>query len=145
MLDDFGLPETLAAYLGNFSKRTGIRAYLSLDGINERLPPDVEVCVYRIVQEALTNVARHSGALTCEVSLRRIGEHVELAIEDSGRGMTLTSDAHDARRALGLMGMRERAQSLDGRFVIGNRPEGGTKILVTLPVAPGVRAARKVG
>ena len=145
MLDDFGLPETLAAYLGNFSKRTGIRAYLSLDGINERLPPDVEVCVYRIVQEALTNVARHSGALTCEVSLRRIGEHVELAIEDSGRGMTLTADAHDARRGLGLMGMRERAQALDGRFVLGNRPEGGTKILVTLPVAPGARSAREVG
>ena len=120
-------------------------AYFSLDGINERLPPDVEVCVYRIVQEALTNVARHSGALTCEVSLRRIGEHVELAIADSGRGTTLTADAHDARRGLGLMGMRERAQALDGRFVIGNRPEGGTKILVTLPVAPGARSARKAG
>ena len=145
MLDDFGLPETLAAYLGNFSKRTGIRAYISLDGITERLPPDAEVCVYRIVQEALTNVARHSGALTCEVSLRRIGEYIELVVEDSGRGMTLTADAHDARRGLGLMGMRERAQALDGRFVIGNRPEGGTRILVMLPVAPGGRSARQAG
>jgi signal transduction histidine kinase len=145
MLDDFGLPETLAAYLRNFSKRTGIHAYFSLEEIEERLPPDVEVCIYRIVQEALTNVARHSGALTCEVSLRRVGEHVELAIEDSGRGMTLTSDAHDARRGLGLMGMRERAQALDGRFVLGNRLEGGTRIVVTLPAAPGARATRKAG
>jgi signal transduction histidine kinase len=145
MLDDFGLPETLAAYLRNFSKRTGIRAYFSLDGIDERLPPDIEVCIYRIVQEALANVARHSGALSCEVSLRRLGDNVELVIEDSGRGMTLTSDSRDARRGLGLMGMRERAQALDGRFVLANRAEGGTRILVTLPAAPGARSARKAG
>lgn len=145
MLDDFGLPETLAAYLRNFSKRTGTRAYFSLDGAEERLPPDVEVCIYRIVQEALTNVARHSGALSCEVSLRRLGDHVELVIEDSGRGMALTSDSRDARRGLGLMGMRERAQALDGRFVLANRPEGGTRILVTLPAAPGAHSARKAG
>jgi len=145
MLDDFGLPETLEAYLRNFSRRTGIRAYFTLEGIDERLPPDVEVCVYRIVQEALTNVARHSGALTCEVSLRRVGEHVELLIEDSGRGMPLKADASDARRGLGLMGMRERAQALDGRFVLTHRPEGGTRIAVTLPAAPGVRVTRKAG
>ena len=145
MLDDFGLPETLAAYLRNFSKRTGIRAYFSLGGVQERLPPDVEVCIYRIVQEGLTNVARHSGALSCEVSLRRVEDHVELVIEDSGRGMTLSSDAHDARRGLGLMGMRERAQALNGRFVLANRPEGGTRIVVTLPAAPGARSARKAG
>jgi signal transduction histidine kinase len=144
MLDDFGLPETLAAYLRNFSKRTGIRAYFSVEGIDERLPPDVEVCIYRIVQEALTNVARHSGALTCEVLLRRLADNVELVIVDSGRGMTLTSDARDARRGLGLMGMRERAQALDGRFVLANRPEGGTRIVVTLPAAS-ARSAQKAG
>ena len=76
---------------------------------------------------------------------RRTGDDVELVIEDSGSGMTLTSDAGDARRGLGLMGMRERAQALDGRFAFGNRPEGGTRIVVTLPVAPGVRSARKAG
>ena len=145
MLDDFGLPETLSAYLRNFSKRTGIRAYFSHEGIEERLAPDVEVCIYRIVQEALTNVARHSGALTCEVALRRDQDHVELVIQDSGRGMTLTSDATDARRGLGLMGMRERAQALNGHFVLANRDEGGTRIVVTLPAAPGPRSARKAG
>lgn len=97
------------------------------------------------MQEALTNVARHSGALSCEVSLRRLGDHVELVIEDSGRGMTLTSDSRDAGRGLGLMGMRERAQALDGRFVLANRPEGGTRIVVTLPAAASVRSAQKAG
>jgi signal transduction histidine kinase len=145
MLDDFGLPETLAAYLRNFSKRTGIRAHFSHEGGDTRMPPDVEVCLYRIVQEALTNVARHSGALSCAVSLRRVGAQVELVVEDSGRGMAPASGGADARRGLGLMGMRERAQSLAGRFTIANRPEGGTRIVVTLPAGTGADAARKAG
>jgi signal transduction histidine kinase len=145
MLDDFGLPETLAAYLRNFSRRTGIRAQFLHEGENERLTPDVEVCVYRIVQEALTNVARHSGALSCTVSLRRIDGEVELVVEDSGRGMVSSVDGADARRGLGLMGMRERAQALAGRFTIANRPEGGTRIVVTLPVRAGAQVSRKAG
>jgi len=144
MLDDFGLPETLAAYLRNFSRRTGIRAQFAHEGGDVRMPPDVEVCLYRIVQEALTNVARHSGALTCSVTLRRIDSHVELVVEDSGRGMAQGGGA-DARRGLGLMGMRERAQSLSGRFAIENRPEGGTRIIVTLPIGTGAVVERKAG
>ena len=143
MLDDFGLPETLAAYLRNFSKRTGIRAYFTHDEVEDRMPPDVEVCLYRIVQEALTNVARHSGALSCAVSLRRSGDQVQLVVDDSGRGMADAAGGADARRGLGLMGMRERAQSLAGRFTLENRPEGGTRIVVTLPV--GNHATRKAG
>jgi signal transduction histidine kinase len=143
MLDDFGLPETLAAYLRNFTKRTGIRAHLTHEGGDERMPADVEVCLYRIVQEALTNVARHSGALSCDVFLRRSGDEVELIVEDSGRG--IVSDGTDARRGLGLMGMRERAQSLSGRFLIVNRSEGGARVTVTLPVKAGSRTVRKAG
>ena len=145
MLDDFGLPETLAAYLRNFSRRTGIRAHFSHEGGDDRLTPDVEVCVYRIVQEALTNVARHSGALSCTVSLKRVEGEVELVVEDSGRGMVSFADGADARRGLGLMGMRERAQALAGRFTIANRPEGGTRIVVALPVRAGAQASRKAG
>jgi signal transduction histidine kinase len=141
MLDDFGLPETLAAYLRSFSKRTGIRAQLTHEGLEGRLPPDAEVCVYRIVQEALTNVARHSGAIACSVAVARQGDTVTLVIEDQGRGITGAADRlADARRGLGLIGMRERAQALAGRFSIENRPEGGTRVSVVLPV-PHVDAA----
>jgi signal transduction histidine kinase len=145
MLDDFGLPETLAAYLRNFSKRTGVRAQFSHDGGAERMPPDVEVCLYRIVQEALTNVARHSGALSCSVALRQGEREVELIVEDSGRGIVLTPGAADVRRGLGLMGMRERAQALSGRFELSDRPGGGTRISVTLPVQTTTGSARKAG
>jgi signal transduction histidine kinase len=145
MLDDFGLPETLAAYLRSFSKRTGIKAQLELDGLGDRLPADVEVCIYRIVQEALTNVARHSGALSCTVSIRRVDEAVSLVIEDTGRGFTDAADRIVAAgRGLGLIGMRERAQALAGRFAIENRPEGGTRITVSLPVPRIVSAAQRV-
>src|SRR5690606_19305724 len=115
MLDDFGLPEALAAYLRSFSKRTGIKAQLTHDHLESRLPADVEVCIYRIVQEALTNVARHSGALTCSVSVTRGADAVTLVIEDSGRGIAGGADRLvAARRGLGLIGMRERAQALSG-------------------------------
>jgi signal transduction histidine kinase len=132
MLDDFGLPETLTAYLRSFSTRTGIRAQLVPDGLDARLPADVEVCIYRIVQEAMTNVARHSGAQNCTVSVSRRAAELRLCVEDDGRGIGMVSPR--APHGLGLIGMRERAQALSGRFVIENRPEGGTRLVVVLPV-----------
>jgi signal transduction histidine kinase len=137
MLDDFGLPEALRAHLRSFSTRTGIRAQLTHERMDDRLPPEVEVCVYRIVQEALTNVARHSGASACTVSLVRREGFLHLAIEDDGRGVApLPSRTADVRRGLGLIGMRERAQALSGSFAIESRSEGGTRLVVRLPVPP---------
>jgi signal transduction histidine kinase len=137
MLDDFGLPEALRAYLRGFSQRTSIRAQFIHERMTERLPADVEVCVYRIVQEALTNVARHSGASTCTVSLIRRENVLQLSVEDDGRGLAAPpARPVDERRGLGLIGMRERAQTLSGSFVIENRPEGGTRVVVKLPVPP---------
>ena len=135
MLDDFGLPEALRAHLRSFSKRTGSRAQLTHERMDERLPPEVEVCVDRIVQEALTNVARHSGASSCTVSLVRRDGLLHLTIEDDGRGLNpVMPRMTDARRGLGLIGMRERAQALAGSFTIEDRPEGGTRVVVRLPV-----------
>ena len=135
MLDDFGLPEALAAHLRGFSTRSGIRAQFTHERMDERLSPEMEVCAYRIVQEALTNVARHSGASSCTVALVRCDGVLQLTIEDDGRGIdTPAARARDARRGLGLIGMRERAQALAGSFVIENRAEGGTRVMVRLPV-----------
>ena len=142
MLDDLGLPDTLDTYLRGFSKRTGIRAQLAHERMDERLPPDVEVSVYRIVQEALTNVAKHSGATTCMVRLIRRDNALNLTIEDDGCGVEagLAQPGH-VRRGLGVIGMRERAASLSGTFSIADRDEGGTRVLVSFPLpAPGVVA-----
>jgi signal transduction histidine kinase len=140
MLDDFGLPETLQTYLRGFSKRTGVRAQITTERMDERLPADVEVGLYRIVQEALTNVLKHANATTCTVRLVRRDDHVHLTVDDDGTGIESVVDpAGPARRGLGIIGMRERAASLAGTFNIQNRPEGGTHISVRLPLsAPGV-------
>ena len=139
-LDDFGLPETLRAYVRSFFKRTGIAADLVHEGLEERLPVDVEVCIYRITQEALTNVARHSGARRCTVSLTRRSGVLELVIEDDGRGIDAAPSSSDVSRGLGLIGMRERAQSLAGQFSIANRAQGGTRVTVVLPVPEAIAA-----
>ncbi|MGH6690878.1 MAG: sensor histidine kinase, partial [Gammaproteobacteria bacterium] len=136
MLDDFGLPETLRAYLRSISTRSRIQTQLTLERMDDRLPQEIEVCVYRIVQEALTNVARHSGATTCTVSVIRREDALHLLVEDDGYGIDpeVINGASTARRGLGLVGMRERAQALKGTFLIENRKEGGTRVSVTLPV-----------
>ena len=140
MLDDLGLPDTLDTYLRGFSKRTGIRTQFTHERMDDRLQADVEVGIYRIVQEALTNVAKHAGATTCTVRLVKRDDHVQLTIEDDGRGVeSPLTTASGARRGLGVIGMRERAASLSGAFSIGDRPEGGTRVAVRLPlVAPSV-------
>ena len=135
MLDDLGLPDTLDTYLRGFSKRTGIRAQLTHERMDERLPAEVEVCIYRVVQEALTNVAKHSRATSCTVRLVRRDDAVQLAVEDDGRGVEAASDGVPGR-GLGVIGMRERAASLSGTFSITTREEGGTRVTVRLPLAP---------
>ena len=131
-LDDFGLPTTLTTYLRNFSQRTGIQAHL-VETVEERLAPEMEVGIYRIVQEALHNVARHSEATSCTVSLNAGDNMLHLIVEDNGRGLR-TSEPHRVRRGLGLIGMRERVQALGGTFRIGGRPGGGTQISAALPL-----------
>jgi len=131
MLDDFGLPTTLGTYLRTFSHRTGIRAQLA-DTIDARLLPPIEVCAYRIVQEACNNIVQHSGATACTVTLGAEEGTVRLTIDDNGRGFGTM--AADVRRGLGLIGMRERAQSLGGTFAVERAPGGGTRISVGLPL-----------
>jgi signal transduction histidine kinase len=130
MLDDFGLPATLTAHLRKFSERTGIRSQLA-ETLDARLSPPLEVAVYRICQEALNNVARHSGAAACTVSLTAGEGVLLLVVEDNGLGCR--PSIAPAARGLGLIGMRERAQALGGTFAIEKRVGGGTRVLVSLP------------
>ena len=132
-LDDFGLPATLTAYLRRFSARTNVRAQLA-ETLEERLAPQVEVCVYRIVQEALNNVARHSGATACTVTLSAGSGALELLIEDNGHGFVSLPDALPSSRGLGLIAMRERAQAIGGTFSIEEPPSGGVRVSVMLPL-----------
>ena len=86
--------------------------------------------VYRILQEALANVARHSGARQASVRLRSHDQFLELEVEDRGRGF----EAHGSRRGLGLVAMRERAALLGGTLEVTSVPEGGTRVRLSVPV-----------
>lgn len=132
-LDDFGLPTTLATYLRSFSHRTGIRGQIA-ETIDDRLPPRIEVCAYRIVQEALTNVARHSAATACTVSLNGGDGLLRIVVEDNGVGLPAPTHGTNGRRGVGLIGMRERAQALGGTLQVASRPGGGTRVAVSLPL-----------
>jgi signal transduction histidine kinase len=135
MLDDFGLPEALRSYLRTFSKRTGISAQFIQTGKEQRLPQAMEVCVYRIAQEALTNVVRHSGARNALVTLSQTDDGLDMTIDDDGHGIDqqISRFGEPSTRGLGVIGMRERAQALGGTFALESRRVGGTRVAIHLP------------
>jgi signal transduction histidine kinase len=107
-LDDLGLRAALTNYVHDWSKRVGISAQLHTSGLwNDRLPSEIETTLYRIAQEALTNVAKHSRAGTVEVILERRADHVVLVVEDNGVGFNPGTDT--PAQGFGLLGMQERA------------------------------------
>ena len=136
MLDDFGLPDTLRWYLRKFSDRTGVRTELVEERLDERLPIDVEVSVYRAIQEALTNVSRHARATTCRVFVQRLAASVIVTVEDDGVGLQASQSGSTARsNGVGLIGIRERALELGGTFRIEGRDGKGTRLTIEIPLA----------
>ena len=107
---------------------------------DERLRPEVETALYRIVQEALTNVARHAGAENVSIVLEKRVSLVRLIIEDDGRGFDVSRELGSGRgnkpsaAKLGLYGMRERAALLEGSLTIESTPDVGTTVFVTVPL-----------
>jgi signal transduction histidine kinase len=134
VLDDLGLPAALERYLGDCRLRYHLHIDLALQSLDgERLPVAVETALYRIVQEALTNVARHAGAQTASVLLERRDRAVRAIIEDDGCGFD-PATAGQAEQRLGLYGIRERAELLGGKLTIESTPGHGTSLFVEIPV-----------
>jgi signal transduction histidine kinase len=134
MLDDFGLAVTLQAYVHAFSERSGVRTELVLDRMEARVPSDVEVCAYRIVQEALTNVAKHAEATSCRVYLHRLPHSLLVTVEDDGKGIAATNSTRaEIRRGVGLVSVRERVSRAGGTVSIESLGRG-TRLTVELPV-----------
>jgi signal transduction histidine kinase len=132
-LEDLGLVAALESQVREFRRRHGV-AIAFLNESTERLHPEIERSVYRVVQEALTNIARHARARAGRVHVQTDAETLHVAIEDDGIGF----DAADVerpgrRRGLGLLGMRERVSQLRGRIDIESAPGRGTRIEVSLP------------
>jgi signal transduction histidine kinase len=131
LLDNLGLPAAVGWYLDGFAKRHGIAAELLQEHMEERLAPEIEAAIYRIVQEALTNVAKHARASLVFVYLRRHDDRgtVTVSIEDNGVGFATVH----AGRGLGLIGIRERVSYLRGTVAFDSAPGKGTRMTVELP------------
>lgn len=137
MLDDLGLPATIEWYLKGFGRRHGVRIELLQDGVDERLPPETEAGIYRIVQEALTNVAKHAQATTCRVFMQRLTNTVLVTIEDDGIGFRPEEvNVPGASRGIGLVGIRERVTQLRGELRLESGPGKGTRLTVEISAQP---------
>ncbi|MFL5944034.1 MAG: GAF domain-containing protein [Gaiellaceae bacterium] len=130
-LDDFGLVAALERLAASFSESSGIEVDLESQLGDDRVPADVETTVYRIVQEALTNIVKHAGANKVSILLVRREDSVTAIVEDDGRGFD--PDAVDSER-LGLTGMRERVELHDGRLTVEAAPGAGTTVRVEVPL-----------
>ena len=130
MLDDFGLVPALEWQAREVSKRTGLRVHVTAEEAAGELSDEQKTCIYRVVQEALHNCARHAQARSVRVVVRQERSKIVLSVEDDGNGF-------DARRVrgLGLVGMEERVNHLGGAFEVESRPGKGTKVAVELPIA----------
>jgi PAS domain S-box-containing protein len=129
MLDDLGLRPALLWHFNRYSTQTGVHVDFQVTGLYSRLPAEVETAAYRILQEALTNVARHAGVGTVDVRVRHEDGELFLAVEDKGVGF----DAAGVRGTCGLSGMCERATLLGGQLTIESQPGAGTRLLAKLP------------
>jgi signal transduction histidine kinase len=129
MLDETGLESTLDWYIPTVEKQTGIDISYLKSGAPFAVDGNSAVHIYRVLQEALNNVARHSGARQAQVRLNFLPESLELEVEDHGKG----SDGATGRNGIGLVGMRERAELLRGTIEFKRPPQGGTLVTLKVP------------
>ncbi|MEA2626921.1 MAG: hypothetical protein QOD06_2966 [Candidatus Binatota bacterium] len=129
-LDDLGLLAALLEHCRRYSKQTGVSARFLHEGLDRRFPPEIEIAAYRIVQEALTNVARHAAVERALVRACGDDETLRIQIEDAGVGF----DPSAPGRTGGLTGMRERAELLGGRLLVASTRGAGTRVIAELPL-----------
>ena len=129
-LDDFGLVPALERLTETFASQTGIAVDLEASVGTERLAPDLETALYRIVQEALTNVVKHARANRVSIVMTRANDVLKAVIEDDGIGL---EPATGGNGGFGLLGMRERVGLVGGRLVVESAPDAGTTIAIEVP------------
>jgi two-component system, NarL family, sensor histidine kinase UhpB len=135
ILDDWGLEAALGWRVDELSKANAIRVTLQVAGMRDRLPRDLEVTFYRVAQEAMNNIARHSHARHAQIMLKREERWLMLEIKDDGVGFNTTVMQAGRLRGLGLLGMRERLALVGGELTIESQPGKGTRLIARAPLA----------
>lgn len=133
VLDDFGLEKALARCVEQYERQTGIVTRFEASGPVDRVPDEYAIHVYRIAQEALSNISRHSGSHDASVRLTCAADGLELEIEDHGQGLNADADRGSAEQGMGLVSMRERAELMGGHLALRRTPDGGLVVHVSVP------------
>jgi signal transduction histidine kinase len=134
VLDDLGIGLALHSQVKKYLEPAGVQVQLRAAGLKDELPAEVETAVFRVAQEAITNIARHARASEASISLTKKNGTLIVRIEDNGVGFDPDQVMHRQRQAWGLRGMEERIILLGGRFYIGSRPGSGTLVLAEVPL-----------
>jgi len=136
MLDDLGLIPTLRWYTESYAKRLGIPINFKITDLDERLDLEIETAIYRIVQEALTNIAKYAQAKRVDISLEKKDSMLITQVKDNGKGFTLKTSVSGENyyQGSGILGMKERIYNLGGTFHIESKQGMGTKLLVKIPL-----------
>jgi signal transduction histidine kinase len=134
VLDDLGLVPAIEGYIERVSRRYGI-AITCESTLDDRLSAPVETTIYRIVQESLNNVVKHANASRAEIRISHDGRQVKCLIQDNGSGFDLNEVlSRKGSRGLGLLGIRERVESVGGELAIQSLPGNGTSLSITIPM-----------
>lgn len=134
-LAELGLAPAIEEFVRSLSEATGLDAHVAAERMDGLLTPEAELVIYRVVQEALSNVVRHARASTARVTLERRDDAVHATVEDDGIGFDVDDALRGDGRGLGLFGMRERATYVGGHVDIESRPGAGTRVRITVPLA----------
>jgi len=142
ILDEGGLEQAIDWYLPVFQKQTGIEVTYNKTGVSEAIPDSIAIHVYRVLQEALNNVARHARCNEVSVRLRLTPSELELEVRDQGVGAGSAVD-RNGRRGIGMVAMRERAELLKGGIEFLHPAEGGTLVRLRVPVLEGAETSER--
>ena len=133
MLGLLGLVRALRAQCEEFQRARGIETVFEVSASDQDASEQAAICLYRVLQESLMNIAKHSGSGSARVSLTRQADQLEMRVRDEGRGFN--PDA-EGRQGIGLMNIEERVRLLNGKLVVNSNPGGGTEIVVQVPAVP---------
>jgi len=143
LLDEVGLSSGLRVFLEGFEERSKIKVDLDIPSNFERLPSELETAIFRIVQECLTNIHRHSGSRVAGIRLTRDGNEVKVEVSDKGKGMLSGGNGPHRGVGVGIQGMRERITHFGGRFEIRSDKKG-TTVLASVPAqSPSIQTATR--
>ena len=138
-LDDLGLLPAIRRYAEQYLGTSGVAVRIASEGLDERMDPSIEVVVFRVVQETINNIARHSKATKATVTIKHTEDAITATVEDNGVGFDATHISTNGSGGLGLVGMRERAELVGGRLDVTSQPGRGTSVYLEIPLREQVR------